>query len=143
MSKALSYSLPYLRELSMLACSIAGPIDRSLLKLKSFSVIHLDSTIFSPHFQDSYIQNFNTRIAEFPFLLLQWNMFFPKRLPTLHALHVSQNELLEGSLPDFLYNNSIHSIVISDSLSFQGDCQFVLFGNLGKLSRLELCQLQI
>ncbi|XP_015897216.1 receptor-like protein 6 [Ziziphus jujuba] len=137
LSKALSSSLPNLRELSMIACSIAGPIDMSLLKLKSLSVIHLDFNHFYSPFP-RFMSEFS-RLRSLSCLSCGFSGIFPEEIfqvPTLHALDMSQNELLEGSLPNFLPNNSIESIVISDT-KFSGRLP-ISIGNLRNLSRLEL-----
>uniref|UniRef100_A0A2N9FVU3 Leucine-rich repeat-containing N-terminal plant-type domain-containing protein n=1 Tax=Fagus sylvatica TaxID=28930 RepID=A0A2N9FVU3_FAGSY len=82
--QALSSSLPNLRVLSMSRCHLSGPLHSSLQKLQSLSIIRL---------------NYND---------------LSSRLPTLQTLDLSDNELLQGSLPEFHPNGSLQSLTIGN-----------------------------
>ncbi|KAF3447714.1 hypothetical protein FNV43_RR08417 [Rhamnella rubrinervis] len=100
--QALSSSVLNLRVLSLSHCNLSGPVDKSLLKLKSLSVIRLDSNKFSasvPEFFVSFSNLVSLRLST-----CQLNGVFPKeifKVPTLQSLDISNNPSLQGSLPEF------------------------------------------
>ncbi|KAM3689887.1 hypothetical protein ACJW31_09G079600 [Castanea mollissima] len=104
--QALSSSVPTLRVLSMSDCYLSGPFDSSLLRLQSFSIIPLNCNPFNA-----------------PVL-------------TLQTLDLSNNELLQGSLPKFLPNGSLQSLLLSGT-SFSGPLPNSI-GNLQTLFRIDL-----
>ncbi|KAL5550447.1 hypothetical protein UlMin_000623 [Ulmus minor] len=68
---------------------------------------------------------------------------FPKeifKVPTLQTLDISQNEQLQGSLPEFPQNNSLQTLVLYNT-NFSGPLPTSI-GNLRNLSRLFLSQSQ-
>ncbi|KAM1222301.1 hypothetical protein ACFX2J_009852 [Malus domestica] len=100
--QAISSSLPKLRVLSLSTCNLSGPIDSSLLKLQSLSVIRIDNNNLStqvPEFFSNFPNLTSLGIANsglygaFPKKIFQVN--------TLQAVDLSYNLQLQGSLPKF------------------------------------------
>ncbi|PON94309.1 LRR domain containing protein [Trema orientale] len=135
--KALSSLLPNLRVMSLSRCFLSGPIDQSLEKLRSLSVIHLDGNNFSSLFP-GFVANFlNLTSLQLGSCGLQGT--FPRgifQLPTLQTIDLSKNELLQGSFPKFHKNSAIQSLDLSFT-SFSGGLSTSI-GNLRNLSRLVL-----
>ncbi|MBA0784493.1 hypothetical protein Gotri_024888, partial [Gossypium trilobum] len=114
-SQALSSSLPDLQVLSMSGCHLSGPINLSLAKLKSLSIIRLDvNNLFGP---------FPKFFAEFQILTslhlggnnLSGNV--PKEIlqaPKLQTLDLSFNKLLQGSFLWFPPNASLQSLLLTN-----------------------------
>lgn len=113
-SQVLSSSLPKLRILSLISCGLDGPIDHSLVKLKSLSVLRLDKNYFSTPFPN-FVGNFTSLTS----LSLQGcNLLgaFPIEIlksPILQNLDISFNPTLEVSLPEFPENNGLRLLDLS------------------------------
>lgn len=104
--QAISSSLQNLRVLSMSRCHLLGPIDQSLAKLSSLSVIRLDSNdIVAP------VPGFLANFSNLTFLSLSFcglRGTFPKEIfqvSTLQTIDLSDNRELQGSFPEFPQND--------------------------------------
>ena len=134
---ALTSSLPNLIVLSMSSCKLQGPLDSSLLKLQSLSIIHLESNNFStpvPEFF-SYFRN----LTSLHLSSCGLNGQFPKKIfqvPTLQTIDLSFNELLKGSLPEFHPIGSLQSLLLTGT-KFSGTVPDSI-GNLKRLSKIDL-----
>ncbi|XP_038904376.1 receptor-like protein 19 [Benincasa hispida] len=135
--KALSSSLINLRVLSLSECSLTGPLDSSLVKLKYLLELRLDNNNFSSpvpkEFADfsnlTLLHLSNSRLfGEFPQSILQ--------ISTLQTLDLSNNMLLQGSLPDFQSIRPFRTLVLRDT-NFSGALPSSI-GYLKNLSRLDL-----
>ncbi|KAM4078951.1 hypothetical protein ACJW30_09G078800 [Castanea mollissima] len=110
---ALSSSLPNLRVLNMSYCDLPGPLDSSLQKLQSLSIINLNANNFYapvPEFFADFrnLTSLNLRSCGL-------NGQFPKKIfqvPTLQTVDLSGNQLLQGSLPEFYPNGSLQSLLL-------------------------------
>ncbi|TQD74497.1 hypothetical protein C1H46_039968 [Malus baccata] len=161
--QAISSSLPNLRVLSLYGTNLSGPIDQSLAKLQSLSVIQLGgypSYISGPipeffsNFSNLTVLNLdgNNISAPFPGFFANFSKLttlslhdcglrgtFPKQIfqvPTLQTLDLSLNPELQGSLPEFPKNGSLRSLNLSGT-SFSGLLHDSI-GNLNMLSTLDL-----
>lgn len=135
--KALSSSLFNLRVLSLSGCSLSGPLDSSLVKLKYLSEIRLDNNNFSSpvpkEFADfsnlTLLHLSNSRLfGEFPQSIFQ--------VSTLQILDLSNNMLLQGSLPDFQSIRPFRTLVLRATI-FSGELPNSI-GDFMNLSRLDL-----
>ncbi|KAL5550488.1 hypothetical protein UlMin_000664 [Ulmus minor] len=137
----ISSSLPHLRVLSLSDCDISGPIDHSLMNLPALSEITLDgNNLSSP--VPLFLANLSNLVS---LSLYGCELYgeFPKeifKVPTLQTLDISENELLQGSFPEFPQNNSLQELVLRNT-SFSGSLPTSI-GNLRNLSILDLswCQ---
>ncbi|RXI01437.1 hypothetical protein DVH24_014786 [Malus domestica] len=161
--QAISSSLPNLRVLSLSRTNLSGPIDQSLAKLQSLSVIQLGgfpNNISGPipgffsNFSNLTVLNLdgNNISAPVPGFFANFSKLttlslrycglrgtFPKQIfqvPTLQTLDLSLNPELHGSLPEFPRNGSLRSLMLSKT-SFSGLLHDSI-GNLNMLSTLEL-----
>ncbi|KAL4598621.1 hypothetical protein ACB092_11G071300 [Castanea dentata] len=134
---ALSSSLPNLSGLSMSDCDLPGPLDSSLQKLQSLSIINLNYNNFSapvPEFFADFrnLTSLNLRSCGL-------NGQFPKKIfqvPTLQTIDLSNNELLQGSLPEFHPNGFLQSLWLSGT-KFSATLPDSI-GNLKRLSKIDL-----
>ncbi|KAE8099164.1 hypothetical protein FH972_017168 [Carpinus fangiana] len=135
--QALSSSLLNLRVLSLSHSYLSGPIDSTLLKLQSLSIIRLDNNnLFTPI--PEFFANF-TRLMSLRLRSSGLIGTFPRKIfqvPTLEILDLSNNHLLNGSLPDFPHNGSLRTLVLGNT-SFAGKLPDS-FGNLKILSTIDL-----
>ena len=135
--QALSSSLLNLRVLSLSNSYLSGPIDSSLLKLQSLSIIRLDNnSLFTliPEFFANFTRLMSLRLSSCGLIGT-----FPRKIfqvPTLEILDLSNNHLLNGSLPDFPHNGSLRTLVLSNT-RFAGKLPDS-FGNLKMLSIIDL-----
>ncbi|KAL4606290.1 hypothetical protein ACB092_09G092000, partial [Castanea dentata] len=138
--QALSSSLPNLRVLSMSYCNLSGPLDSSLQKLQSLSIIHLNGNNFS-----APVPEFFADFRNLTYLNLRscgLNGKFPIKIfqvPTLQMVDLSNNELLQGSLPEFYPNSSLQSLLLTGT-KFAGTLPDSI-GNLKRLSEIDLSKL--
>ncbi|KAM2984019.1 hypothetical protein FF2_009878 [Malus domestica] len=136
--QAISSSLPNLRVLSLSACNLSGPIDSSLLKLQSLSVVRIENN------------NLSTQVPEFfskfknltSLLLMNSGLYgtFPEKIflvPTLQSIDLSGNRQLQGSLPEFLKSGSFQSLVLNGA-NFSGQLLPNSIGNLKLLSNVDV-----
>ncbi|GJZ48718.1 leucine-rich repeat-containing protein [Tanacetum coccineum] len=135
--RGLSASLPNLEVLSLSNCQLSGPLDDSLLKLQSLSVIRLAlNTLSSP--VPEFFANFkNLTVMNLASCNLTGT--FPKKvlqLESLQILDLSVNMNLYGSLSDFPMNGSLRSLVLSNT-NFSGEIPESI-RNLKNLSWIEL-----
>ncbi|XP_076959606.1 receptor-like protein 7 [Bidens hawaiensis] len=135
--QSLSSSLPDLEVLSLSNCQLSGPLDNSLEKLESLSVIHLtlnnlSSSVpyFFANFKNLTVVNLGScnLIGTFPEKVLQ--------LQSLKILDLTTNINLKGSLPDFPTNGSLQRLVLSHT-NFSGGVPESI-GNLKDLSIIDL-----
>ncbi|CAN6586925.1 unnamed protein product [Malus baccata var. baccata] len=161
--QAISSSLPNLRVLSLSDTNLSGPIDQSLAKLQSLSVIQLGGSPnniscpiseFFSNFSNLTVLNLD-RInisAPVPRFFANFSKLttlslvgcglrgtFPKQIfqvPTLQTLDLSYNPELRGSLPEFPKNGSLRSLMLTET-SFSGLLHNSI-GNLNMLSALHL-----
>ncbi|KAM1457619.1 hypothetical protein ACFX13_035634 [Malus domestica] len=136
--QAISSSLPKLRVLSLSTCNLSGPIDSSLLKLQSLSVIHIDNNNLSTQVPEFF--------SNFPNLtslgIMNSGLYgaFPKKIfqvPTLQAVDLSGNPQLQGSLPEFSKSGSLRSLVLNGA-NFSGQLLPNSIGNLKFLSSIDI-----
>ncbi|KAJ9128927.1 hypothetical protein P3X46_034322 [Hevea brasiliensis] len=123
--------------LSLSNCFLSGPIDLSLAKLQSLSVISMGGNNLSAPVPEFFASFSNLRIL----VLSDCNLrgtFPPKvfQVPTLEILDLSYNQELMGYIPDHLQNASLKTLVLS-STNFSGTLPDSI-GTLGNLSRIEL-----
>ncbi|KAK1412429.1 hypothetical protein QVD17_33674 [Tagetes erecta] len=135
--QSLSSSVPNLEVLSLSNCHISGPLDDSLQKLQSLSVIHLALNNLSAPLPDFFANFKNLTVMN----LAACNLIgtFPGkvlRLQNLQILDLTLNNNLYGSLPDFPISMSLKSLVLSFT-NFSGVIPESI-GNLKNLSRIEL-----
>ncbi|KAI7997076.1 Receptor-like protein 6 [Camellia lanceoleosa] len=109
--EAISSSLPNLRVLSLSNCNLSGPIDSSLLKLQFLSDIRLGQNNLSARVPEFFSDLPNLRSLH----LCSSNLHgkFPEKIfqvSTLKALDLSYNRLLQGFLPQFPPNGSLHTL---------------------------------
>ncbi|XP_070676357.1 receptor-like protein 7 [Malus domestica] len=117
--QAISSSLPDLRVLSLSNTLLSGPVDQSLAKLQSLSVIKLDNNYGISGPIPRFFANFSN-LREF-----SWDG------NNVSAPFLCNEELL-GSLPEFPNNGSLRSLVLP-STNFSG----LLPGSIGNLKHLE------
>lgn len=135
--KALSSSLPNLKVLSMSNCYLSGPLDASLAKLQSLSIIRLSGNNLStpvPEFLANY-----SKLTALQLSSCQLNGIFPQaifQVPTLEILDLQYNKFLQGSFPEFHQNLSLQTLLLSNT-NFSGTLPQSI-GELQKLSRIEL-----
>ncbi|PQM35683.1 receptor-like protein 12 [Prunus yedoensis var. nudiflora] len=136
-SQAISSSLPNLKVLSLYYCNIAGPIHQSFAKLQSLSVLLLDyNDISAP--VPGFFANFSS-LTSLSLGSCKLYGMFPEEIfhiTTLQKVDLSNNPLLQGSLPEFLNNGSLQSLDLSWS-KFSGFLPKSI-GNLKMLSSLVL-----
>ncbi|PIM98362.1 Leucine-rich repeat protein [Handroanthus impetiginosus] len=134
---AISSSLPDLRILSLRYCYLSGPIDSSLLELRSLSVLQLDGNDLASEVPD-FLANFSglTTLS-----LSSCSLFgsVPQKIfevPSLENLDLSGNSLLSGTFPIFPQNGSLRTIVLYNT-NFSGSLPDSI-SNLTMLSTLDL-----
>ncbi|KAK1398169.1 Verticillium wilt disease resistance protein [Heracleum sosnowskyi] len=136
-SQAISSSLPNLRILCLKRNHISGPIDTSLERLQFLSEIYLDQNILNDTVPE-FLANFkNLTILRLSSCNLQG--MFPQKIlqiPTLNVLDLSNNENLQGSLPELPQNGSLRTLMLSFT-NFSGVLPESI-GNLGSLSKMEM-----
>ncbi|KAK1412425.1 hypothetical protein QVD17_33670 [Tagetes erecta] len=134
--QSLSSSLFNLEVMSLSNCQLSGPLDDSLQKMKSLSVIRLDLNNLSALVPDFFANYTNLTVINlgscnllgtFPIKVFQ--------LQKLQILNLADNEKLYGFLPDFPINGSLESLVLNDTSFFGGIPGSI--GNLKNLSRIE------
>ncbi|KAI5325949.1 hypothetical protein L3X38_035023 [Prunus dulcis] len=134
---AISSSLPKLKVLSLSTCNLSGPIDISLQKLHSLSVIRLENNNLSAQVPE-FFSNF-TNLTSLHLSNSGLDGTFPKKIfqvPTLQTIDLSGNQQLQGSLPEFPKNGSLHSLVLSGA-NFKGFFPSSM-GDLKMLSRIDV-----
>ncbi|PQM33751.1 hypothetical protein Pyn_21787 [Prunus yedoensis var. nudiflora] len=135
--KAISSSLPKLKVLSLSTCNLSGPIDISLQKLRSLSVIHLENNNLSAQVPE-FFSDF-TNLTSLQLSNSGLDGTFPKKIfqvPTLQTIDLSGNQQLQGSLPEFPKNGSLRSLVLSGA-NFTGFFPNSM-GDLKMLSRIDV-----
>ena len=140
-SRALSSSVPNLRVLSLIDCSLSGPLDPSLEKLQALSIIWLDFNNLSSPVPEFFSSFSNLTSLSLPGCGLQGT--FPGeifQIPTLQIIDISLNEFLQGTLPEFRKNNSLQELFVRDT-NFSGSLPTSI-GNLQNLSQLDLSNCQ-
>ncbi|KAJ0691493.1 putative leucine-rich repeat-containing, plant-type, leucine-rich repeat domain superfamily [Helianthus annuus] len=135
--QTLSSSLLDLEVLSLSNCQLSGPLDDSLEKLRSLSIINLALNNLSATVPDFFANFKNLTVMK----LGSCNLIgtFPEKvlqLQSLQILDLSANWNLSGSLPDFPVNGSLRSLVLSHT-SFSGGIPESI-GNLKNLSTIDL-----
>ncbi|PWA79506.1 receptor like protein 7 [Artemisia annua] len=136
-SQGLSSSLPNLEVLSLFNCQLSGPLDESLQKLQSLSVLRLNYNGLNAPIPDFFANFKNLTILN----LVDCNLIgtFPKnvlQLQKLQSLDLSINRNLNGSLPEFPVNRALQSLVISGTNFYGGIPESI--GNLKNLYQIEL-----
>lgn len=135
--QALSSALPNLQVLSLSNCNLSGPLDSSLAKLRSLSVIKLDGNTFSTAFPDFFAEFPNLTVlsaSSCNFLGEAPRQMF--QIPTLQIIDLSNNRELGGSLPEFPQNGTLERLELSYT-NFSGKLPDSI-GNLRMLSSLRL-----
>ncbi|KAL9303291.1 hypothetical protein ACSQ67_020554 [Phaseolus vulgaris] len=134
-------SLHNLRVLSMSSCNLSGPIDASLAKLLSLTVLRLSYNNISSTVPDSFTNLSNLVVLQLRSCGL--NGSFPKdifQIPSLKVLDISDNEDLMGSLPNFKPSGSLRDMNLSQT-SFTGMLPGAI-SNLKHLSTIDLSYCQ-
>ncbi|KAM3737767.1 hypothetical protein ACB098_09G081100 [Castanea mollissima] len=137
--QALSSSLPNLRVLSMSYCNLSGPLDSSLQKLQSLSIINLSNNNFSAPVPE-FFADFR-HLTSLCLRSCRLNGQIPKKIfqvPTLQTVDLSQNELLQGSLPEFHPNGSLQSLLLSGT-KFSATLPDSI-GNLKRLFEIDISE---
>nr|XP_011466459.1 PREDICTED: receptor-like protein 12 isoform X2 [Fragaria vesca subsp. vesca] len=135
--RAISSSLPKLRVLSLSSCNLLGPIDDSLLKLRSLSEIRIDSNNLSTQVP-KFLSNF-PNLTSLHIMNSRLQGTFPKEIFQVHTLQIIDligNQDLHGSLPDFPENGALRSLFLART-QFSGSLPKSI-GNLKMLSRVDL-----
>ncbi|KAL0450991.1 UNVERIFIED_CONTAM: Receptor-like protein 6 [Sesamum latifolium] len=135
-SQVLSSSLPDLRNMSLRRCSLRGPIDASLTKLRSLSVLRLDRNNLASEVAD-FFANFS-KLTTLSLSSCSLVGSVPEQIFQLHSLQnldLSGNMQL-GTLPQFPPNGPLRTVVLSYT-NFSGSLPESI-SNLVMLSRLEL-----
>ncbi|KAG6700404.1 hypothetical protein I3842_08G110900 [Carya illinoinensis] len=139
---ALSFSLPNLRVLSLSDCYLSGPFDPSLANLESLSVIDISDNNLSAPIPDFFadFRNLTTLIFSGSSL----NGKFPEKIfqiPTLQMIDLSNNDQLEGFLPEFPSNGSLQTLFLGET-NFSGSLPYgeipKSMANLTKLFHLDM-----
>ncbi|KAK7349802.1 hypothetical protein VNO77_07500 [Canavalia gladiata] len=139
-SLALS-SLKELHVLSMSSCNLSGPIDPSLSRLQSLSVLKLSYNNMS-----SIVPKFFANFSNLVILQLRscgLSGSFPNaifQIPTLEVLDISDNHDLGGSLPNFPTHGSLQILNVSNT-NFSGQIPNDI-SNLNQLSTIDLSYCQ-
>ncbi|XP_021827836.1 receptor-like protein 12 [Prunus avium] len=161
-SIAISSSLPNLSVLSLSSCNLSGPIDQSLAKLHSLSVIRLDHNYLISGPIPGFFANFSnlrefnwdgnnisgpvplffsnfSKLTSLNLVACELRGTFPKQIfqiPTLQTINLYYNGELHGSLPEFPKNGSLRSLDLSLT-NFSGLMPDSI-GNLKMLSTINL-----
>ncbi|KAL3534999.1 hypothetical protein ACH5RR_003460 [Cinchona calisaya] len=131
-------SLSKLQVLSLSSCNLSGPIHSSLLKLRfSLSIIRLDNNNLATKVPEFFANFTNLKMLS----LVSCNLHghFPEKIfqiRTLESLDLSWNELIMGSLPQFLNNGSFRTLLLP-STNFSGSLRESIH-NLRALSEIDL-----
>ncbi|XP_058771327.1 receptor-like protein 6 [Vicia villosa] len=134
--RALS-SLERLHVLSLSSCNLSGPIDSSLANHRSLSVLKLSNNNLSSIVPDSFANFSNLTILHLSSCGLIG--FFPKEIFQIHTLEVidiSDNQNLNGSLPDFPPLASLYYLNLANT-NFSGPLPSTI-SNLKQLSFIDL-----
>ncbi|XP_027907102.1 receptor-like protein 7 [Vigna unguiculata] len=133
-------SLHDLQEVRMSDCDLSGPLDPSLSRHESLSVILLEGNNLSSAVPETF--------ADFKFLTIlslfdcQLTGTFPQKIfniGTLLAVDVAWNHNLQGFFPDFPLG-SLHTLIVSNT-RFSGAFPRS-FGNMRNLSHLDFSYCQ-
>ncbi|KAI5663317.1 hypothetical protein M9H77_22640 [Catharanthus roseus] len=136
-SNVLSSSLPDLQVLSLSACNLVDPPEVSLLRLKNLSEISLAANNFSAPFPQHFLHFPNLKSLALGSCGIHGNL--PEKLfhlGSLEYLDVSDNHLLQGTLPEFPQNMSLRTMVLQGT-NVSGNLPDSI-GNLHQLSTLDL-----
>ncbi|CAL9062158.1 unnamed protein product [Musa banksii] len=135
--RAVSASNPGLQFLSLMGCSLTGPLHSSLAGLRSLSKLRLDQNNLNSSLPE-FFGNFSSLIVlRMSSCRLQGSI--PQgifRLRNLTVLDVSDNSMLSGRLPHFPEDSALESLVLFDT-NLSGPLPPSI-GNLKALSRLLL-----
>ncbi|KAL4352683.1 hypothetical protein GQ457_06G005710 [Hibiscus cannabinus] len=129
--------LTNLEVLSLSNCNLSGPIEDSLQNLKNLSVIHLDKNNLS-----AVVPKFLARLSNLTSLRLSSCSLhgpLPRQIlqvRTLQSVDISDNEKLDGSLPEFHHDSSLRNLVLSGT-KFSGSLPESI-GKLVNLTKLDL-----
>ncbi|KAI3507332.1 hypothetical protein L1887_22300 [Cichorium endivia] len=135
--QVLSSSVPNLEVLSLSNCQLSGPLNDSLGKLKSLSVIRLAQNNLNSSVPDFFGNFTNLTVLHLGACNLCGT--FPMKillLKNLQILDLSINTNLHGSLTDFPVNGSLQSLILSHT-NLSGAIPDSI-GNLKSLSRIQL-----
>ncbi|XP_073105047.1 uncharacterized protein [Elaeis guineensis] len=135
--RAVSDSTPGLQALSLVYCSLYGPIDSSLLKLRSLSKLRLDENSLESSGLE-FFANFSS-LSMLSLSSCGLTGYFPARIfqhRNLTLLDVSGNAYLSGNLPEFPEDSTLESLVLSNT-NFSGTLPRSI-GNLKSLANLQI-----
>ncbi|KAK1427332.1 hypothetical protein QVD17_16015 [Tagetes erecta] len=135
--QCLSSSLLNLEVLSLSNCQLLGPLEHSLEKLQSLSVIRLASNDLGTTIPEFFANFKNLTLMDLGGCNLLGT--FPSQVLQLHNLKnldLSYNKNLYGSLPEFPINGSLETLVLSFT-AFSGGIPESI-GHLKNLSRIDL-----
>ncbi|KAL8090455.1 receptor-like protein 7 [Apium graveolens] len=136
-SQSISSALPNLRVLSLSNSHISGPIDPSIQSLRFLSHLTLNANNLNDSVPEFLANLTYLKVLRLSFCNLQG--IFPGRIiqmPTLEELDISENEYLQGSLPELPKNGSLRTLILGFT-KFSGVLPESI-GNLELLSRMEI-----
>ncbi|XP_028767353.1 receptor-like protein 7 [Neltuma alba] len=130
-------SLRNLQIVSMSSCNLSGPVDSSLEKLQSLLVLGLNNNNMESPVPETLASLINLTTLQ----LRSCNLHgvFPKQIfqmPNLQVLDMSDNQDLQGSLPNFQHHGFLHTMNLSHT-NFSGQLPSSI-QNLRRLSILDL-----
>ncbi|KAL1321753.1 hypothetical protein HN51_066640 [Arachis hypogaea] len=131
-----------LQVLSMASCNLSGPIDSSLSKLRSLRVIRLNLNNMSSSVPKFFVDFANLTTLQLGNCGLTG--VFPKgifQIQALKILDVSDNEHLQGSLPELLQDGYLLEALNLSNTNFSGQLVSSI-SNLKHLSTLDLSDCQ-
>ncbi|KAF3786934.1 Receptor-like protein 12 [Nymphaea thermarum] len=134
---ALASSLPNLRHLSLSSCSISGPMNRSILGIKSLA--HLDLSRNNMSKVPEFLINL-TLLRHLGLSSCSLGGVFPNgifRLPYLQHLDISNNPNLQGSFPEILPVSSSLLTLSLSSTSLSG----TIPNSIGNLTELRILKM--
>ncbi|KAH7677935.1 Non-specific serine/threonine protein kinase protein [Dioscorea alata] len=112
--QAISDSAPGLQALSLQYCSLSGPIDSSLSKLRNLSIIHLDGNNLLSKVPDFFAKFSSLTVLSLSDCGLEG--LFPTKVfefLNLKTLDLSNNLMLAGYVPEFPLNSSLETLTVS------------------------------
>lgn len=137
LARALAKAAPRIKVLSLSLCSLSGPIDSSLLKLSTLSVLNLSGNELNSPVPD-FLANFSS-LTVLRLAYCRLRGLFPTsvfRLKSLTHVDLSDNPMLSGSLPDFAQGSGLESLLLQET-NFSGNLPSSI-GHLKSLKTLVL-----
>ncbi|KAK8703669.1 hypothetical protein V6N13_047318 [Hibiscus sabdariffa] len=134
-----SLALSNLQVLSLSWCGLEGPLCPSLSTLPFLSKLVLDHNPIS-YLPPNFLEN-SSRLVSLSLVDCNLSGHFPTeifRMPKIQSIDISDNERLEGQLPEFPSNNALRSLSLFDA-NFSGSIPSSI-ANLSHLVNLDLSE---